>query len=69
MATRSAARKPRIAFVASPSAKAREAATLLIGRYGDTPLDDAELIVALGGEASCCARCTIISIAGCPSMG
>lgn len=42
--------KPRIAFVASPSAKAREAATLLIGRYGDTPLEEAELIVALGGD-------------------
>ncbi|HET7556444.1 MAG TPA: NAD kinase [Rhodanobacteraceae bacterium] len=50
MTTRSAARKSRIAFVASPSAKAREAATLLIGRYGDTPLDEAELIVALGGD-------------------
>lgn len=50
MITRSSADKPRIAFVASDSPKAREAAALLIERYGDTPLDDAELIVALGGD-------------------
>ncbi|HJU07643.1 MAG TPA: NAD kinase [Rhodanobacteraceae bacterium] len=42
--------KPRIAFVASPSAKAREAARALGARYGDAPLDEAELIVALGGD-------------------
>lgn len=40
----------RIAFVASTSAKAREAAAALIARYGDTALDDAQLIVALGGD-------------------
>ena len=41
---------PRIAFVASASPKAREAAAVLIARYGDTSLDEAELIVALGGD-------------------
>jgi len=42
--------KPRIAFVASSSDKAREAAKILIARYGDAPLEQAELIVALGGD-------------------
>ncbi|HJU26489.1 MAG TPA: NAD kinase [Rhodanobacteraceae bacterium] len=42
--------KPRIAFVASPSDRAREAARALGARYGDAPLDEAELIVALGGD-------------------
>ncbi|MER3546460.1 MAG: NAD kinase [Rhodanobacteraceae bacterium] len=42
--------RSRIAFVASTSLKAREAARALAARYGDAPLDDAELIVALGGD-------------------
>lgn len=43
-------RKPRIGFVASASAKAREAAAALVARYGDARFDDAQLIVALGGD-------------------
>ncbi|MEO6967370.1 MAG: NAD kinase [Rhodanobacteraceae bacterium] len=50
MASRNPGRKPRIAFVASPSDKARAAAASLVARYGDVPLEEAQLIVALGGD-------------------
>jgi len=41
---------PRIAFVASPIAEAQQARTRLAERYGDAKPDDAEVIVALGGD-------------------
>ncbi|MEO7326366.1 MAG: NAD kinase [Dokdonella sp.] len=40
----------RIAFVASPTAEAQMARVTLAARYGDTALDEAEVIVALGGD-------------------
>lgn len=40
----------RIAFVASPTEEAQTARVTLAARYGDTPLDEAEVIVALGGD-------------------
>jgi NAD+ kinase len=40
----------RIAFTASPAPVAQTARAALIGRYGDTPLQEAEVIVALGGD-------------------
>ncbi len=40
----------RIAFVASPIAEAQEARKRLAARYGDTPPDDADVVVALGGD-------------------
>ena len=40
----------RIAFVASPSPEAEEARRKLAKRYGDAPLDAADVIVALGGD-------------------
>ena len=46
-------RKPtyaRIAFVASPNPEAEEARRRLATRYGDTPIDTADVIVALGGD-------------------
>ena len=44
------AMSPRIAFVASPIAEAQQARARLTERYGDTRPDDAEIIVALGGD-------------------
>src|SRR6187549_891721 len=44
------AMSPRIAFVASPIAEAQQARARLTARYGDTKPDDAEIIVALGGD-------------------
>ena len=44
------AMSPRIAFVASPIAEAQQARARLAERYGDTKPDDAEIIVALGGD-------------------
>jgi NAD+ kinase len=41
---------PRIAFVASPIAEAQDARTRLAKRYGDTPAEQADVIVALGGD-------------------
>ncbi|ROU03583.1 NAD kinase [Histidinibacterium lentulum] len=41
---------PRLAFLASPVPIAQEAQTLLARRYGDHPLDKADIIVALGGD-------------------
>ncbi len=40
----------RIAFVASPTEEAQAAHAALVARYGDAPLDQAEVIVALGGD-------------------
>ena len=40
----------KLAFVASQSALAQEARTLLANRYGEVPLDRAEVLVALGGD-------------------
>ncbi|NND44577.1 MAG: NAD kinase [Xanthomonadales bacterium] len=42
--------RPGIHFVASPSAAAQKALEVMRDRYGDCELDDAELIVALGGD-------------------
>ena len=43
-------RYERIAFVASPSPEAQEARARLTKRYGDNPLEAADVIVALGGD-------------------
>ena len=40
----------RIAFVASQTEEAQTARTAFAARYGDAPLDDAEVVVALGGD-------------------
>jgi NAD+ kinase len=40
----------RIAFVAGPTEEAQAARIALVARYGDTSLDDAGVIVALGGD-------------------
>ncbi|HEY6984464.1 MAG TPA: NAD kinase [Rhodanobacteraceae bacterium] len=40
----------RIAFVAAPAEEAQRALAELKSRYGDTPMEDAEVIVALGGD-------------------
>jgi NAD+ kinase len=40
----------RIAFVASPSPEAEQARQRLAARYGDAPIDAADVVVALGGD-------------------
>jgi NAD+ kinase len=40
----------RIAFVASPTEDAQAARVALVARHGDTPVEAAEVIVALGGD-------------------
>jgi len=40
----------RIAFVAAQTEEASAARTALMARYGDAPLDQADVIVALGGD-------------------
>lgn len=41
---------PRVHFTASQADHARAALAALTGRYGDTPLERAEIVVALGGD-------------------
>jgi NAD+ kinase len=48
--TAEAASPRRLAFVAADVAEARSAQAALTGRYGQHSLDDAEVIVALGGD-------------------
>jgi NAD+ kinase len=43
-------RHPRIAFVASPIAEAQNARAGLAKRYGDAAPDEADIVVALGGD-------------------
>jgi len=40
----------RVAFVASPTPEAEKAAVMLAERYGNASLDDADVVVALGGD-------------------
>jgi NAD+ kinase len=40
----------RIAFVASPTSAARKALKALAARYGQAPVDEADVVVALGGD-------------------
>lgn len=40
----------RIAFVANPTAEAQAACAELVHRYGDAPVERAEVVVALGGD-------------------
>ena len=40
----------RICILGSPTALARDARNSLIARHGDCPLDDAQVVVALGGD-------------------
>ncbi|WP_116083146.1 NAD kinase [Tropicimonas sp. IMCC34011] len=40
----------RIAFLASPAAQAQDAHERLVARHGDTPPEEAQVIVALGGD-------------------
>jgi NAD+ kinase len=40
----------RLAFVASPAAESQQALRDLVERYGSAPLDEADVIVALGGD-------------------
>ena len=40
----------RIAFLASPTGLAAESRDRLLARYGDCPLEQAELVVSLGGD-------------------
>jgi NAD+ kinase len=44
------AKAPRLAFVASERPEAREAMSRLLQLYGETPRDEADVIVALGGD-------------------
>ncbi|MBE7248061.1 MAG: NAD(+)/NADH kinase, partial [Actinomycetospora chiangmaiensis] len=43
-------RNKSIAFVASPTRDAREAAALLMRRYEHVPPEEADVVVALGGD-------------------
>jgi NAD+ kinase len=43
-------RYDKIAFVASPSAEAQAALEHLTAAYGNLPVDDADIVVALGGD-------------------
>ncbi|GAD54352.1 NAD kinase [Limimaricola cinnabarinus LL-001] len=40
----------RIAFLASETPVAQETRERLAARYGDSPLDEADIVVALGGD-------------------
>jgi len=41
---------PRLTFLAAPTRLAQESRARLVARYGDTPLDEADAVVALGGD-------------------
>ena len=53
LAPRSAFRKPsdiRISFCCADTEEARRARTRLVHRYGNVPLEEADIVVALGGD-------------------
>lgn len=47
---KSSKRYDKIAFVASASAEAQSALEQLTAMYGNRPIDDADVVVALGGD-------------------
>ena len=47
---RASSKYDRIAFVASPNPQAERARKKLTARYGDVPLEKADVVVALGGD-------------------
>ncbi|MEE4174736.1 MAG: NAD kinase [Xanthomonadales bacterium] len=48
--TQSRLSQPRLHFVASPSESGQGALAEMIERYGQTPVEDAEVVVAIGGD-------------------
>jgi NAD+ kinase len=62
-------RHPRIAFVASPIAEAQDARTRLAKRYGDTPAEEADIVVALGGDGLMLQTLHRFMISGKPIYG
>jgi NAD+ kinase len=59
----------RIHFVASSVGLAQEARARLIGRYGQAPIDEAEVIVALGGDGLMLATLHATESRGLPVYG
>ncbi len=55
-------------FTASHAETARAALSVLTARYGQAPLAEADVVVALGGTGSCCRPCTRRRVGGCRSM-
>jgi NAD+ kinase len=45
-------RRDKVAFIAAPTALAQDARTRLSDRFGDCPLERAEVVVALGGDGT-----------------
>ena len=62
-------RHPRIAFVASPMPEVQETRARLAKRYGDTPPEDADVIVALGGDGLMLQTLHRFMISGKPIYG
>jgi NAD+ kinase len=62
-------RHPRIGFVASPIAEAQDARACLAKRYGDTAPEDADVIVALGGDGLMLQTLHRFMISGKPIYG
>lgn len=47
-----ALRRDKVTFIAAPTALAQDARARLAARFGDCPLDRAEVVVALGGDGT-----------------
>lgn len=47
----------RIAFLASTAEPAQRVRQQLMARYGDYPIEEADVLCALGAMASCCRPC------------
>ena len=52
----------KLAFISSGTPEAEDARKRLAEKYGDAAPEDADCIVALGGDGSCCARFIVIWI-------
>ena len=48
----------KLAFVASPTPEAKDAAAALGARYAHAPPEQADVVVALGGDGLMLQRCT-----------
>ncbi len=59
----------RIAFRASPAPAAQEAHAALVAAHGDSPLDRAEVVVALGGDGFMLATLHAVQASGLPVYG
>lgn len=59
----------RIAFIAAPNDLSQESCARLVNRYGNTPVNEAEVVVCLGGDGFMLETLHLVLLKGTPVYG